>query len=84
MSDPQYYRSKEGVEEFRSIDAIEKLKGYILDNKLAKQADLDAMWKEIEDEMLDAVNFADETPFPEAEELYQDTYIDDDLAKLTW
>lgn len=80
MSDPGNYRTKEELEEFRNTDPIERLKSYILDKKLAKQADIDSIMEEIEKEVLEAVDFADESPFPDPSELYEHIFSGDELV----
>src|SRR5215510_12285613 len=43
MSDPQKYRSKEEVEEYKQRDPLEVVKRTILEKKFASEADLDAI-----------------------------------------
>lgn len=80
MSDPGNYRTKEELEEFRNTDPIERLKSYILDKKLAKQADIDSLMDEVEKEVLEAVDFADESSFPDPSELYEHIFSGDELV----
>jgi len=47
MSDPQKYRSKEEVEEYKAMDPIETVKATILKNKFATQKDLDKIDEKI-------------------------------------
>ena len=77
MSDPQKYRTKEELEEYQSIDPIERLKAYMLKEKLCKQLDIDSIEEGVEKEVLAAVSFADESPFPEKSELYTDMFVED-------
>ena len=77
MSDPQYYRTKEELEEYQNIDPILKLKAYILDKKVATEAALKKIEDKIEQEVLDAVEYADNAPFPELDELYEDMFVED-------
>ncbi len=77
MSDPQKYRTKEELEEYQGYDPIERLKTYILDNKVAKQDDLTEIEEKVEQEILDAIDFADNSEFPKAEELYEDMFEED-------
>lgn len=74
MSDPQKYRTKEELEEYQKTDPIERIKSYIFDKKLAKKADIEEIDNKVEEEVLEAVEFADETPFPEPEALYEDMF----------
>ena len=77
MSDPQKYRTKEELEEYQSIDPIERLKAYMLKEKLCKQSDIDSIEEGVEEEVLAAVSFADKSPFPEESELYTDMFVED-------
>lgn len=74
MSDPQKYRSKEELEEYQKVDPIERLKTYILDNDIAKEEDIEEIQNEIEDTILEAIDFAEESPFPEDDALYEDMF----------
>ena len=74
MSDPQKYRSKEEVEEYQDQDPISKVKKTILDNKLATQKALDAIDKKVKEIVEESIKFAEESPLPEREELYEDVY----------
>ncbi|PCJ66513.1 MAG: pyruvate dehydrogenase (acetyl-transferring) E1 component subunit alpha [Bacteroidetes bacterium] len=77
MSDPAKYRTKEEVAEYKSIDPIEVVKATILKNKYMNQKQLDVMEEEVEKEVADSADFADKSPFPNVEELYNDVYESD-------
>jgi pyruvate dehydrogenase E1 component alpha subunit len=77
MSDPQKYRSKEELEEYQKTDPIERMKSYLLDNKIAKKKEIEEIDNRIEDEVLEAIEFADETPFPDDDALYEDMFSDE-------
>jgi pyruvate dehydrogenase E1 component alpha subunit len=74
MSDPQKYRSKQELEEYQKTDPVERMKTYILDQKILKEKDIIKIEDEIEQEVLDAIEFAEESPFPEPGELYDDMF----------
>ena len=78
MSDPAKYRTKDELEEYKAKDPIEQVREAILTEKYADQAwieEIEAKVKQIVDE---AVKFAEESPFPEVEELYKDVYVQQD------
>ena len=77
MSDPQKYRTKEELEEYQNIDPIERLKTYLVAEKVCKEAEISSIEEGIEDEVLAAVTFADESPFPDQSELYTDMFVED-------
>jgi pyruvate dehydrogenase E1 component alpha subunit len=83
MSDPQKYRTKEEMEEFKTFDPIERLKDYILKKKIATQDDLTAIDERLEKTVLDSIDFAEESPFPELEDLYKHVYVEDDFPWTT-
>jgi len=75
MSDPGKYRSKEEVEEMMRHDPILKFGKWMIDNKLAKQADLDTLDKDVIAEVDEAQKFTEESPNPTPESLYEDVYV---------
>lgn len=78
MSDPAKYRTKEELEEYKNQDPIEQVKQTIIKNKWATEDELKEIDKEIKDQVQKAVDFAEESPWPEASEAYTDNYVEDD------
>ncbi len=78
MSDPQKYRTKEEVEEYKKQDPIETVRETILKNKWAKEAELEAIDEAIKREVEEAVKFAEDSPMATEEELYNDVYFEKD------
>jgi pyruvate dehydrogenase E1 component alpha subunit len=76
ISDPQKYRTKEEVEEYKQKDPIEMVLKTILDNKFATQEEIDAINKRVADQVTEAVTFAEESPFPSDDEVLKDIYVD--------
>jgi pyruvate dehydrogenase E1 component alpha subunit len=74
MSDPQKYRTKEELEEYQKIDPVERMKSYLIENDILKDEEVEKMIDDIENEVMEAIEFADETPFPEPEALYEDMF----------
>lgn len=77
MSDPAKYRTKEEVAEYKKVDPIEVVKQEIIKKKYLTEAELEKMEEDIEQEVLDAVEFAENSPYPDADELYKDVYETD-------
>jgi pyruvate dehydrogenase E1 component alpha subunit len=77
ISDPQKYRSKDEVEEYKEKDPLTRVANTILENKFATQADLDAIDAKINLIVEDSVKFAEESPWPNDDEVLKDVYIDD-------
>jgi pyruvate dehydrogenase E1 component alpha subunit len=76
VSDPQKYRTKEEVEEYKSKDPIVTVKETILENSFATQEELDAIDAKIDAVVVECVKFAEESPWPNDDEVYKDVYID--------
>ncbi len=76
ISDPQKYRSKEEVEEYREQDPLIKVRTKILDSKFATAADLDLIDQKINLIVEESVRFAEESPWPDESELLKDVYVD--------
>lgn len=76
MSDPAKYRTKEEVEEYKSQDPIEKVKDVLLKQKFATEQDFEAMEEKVKTLVEECVQFAEESPYPEPHELYEDVYAD--------
>ena len=76
ISDPQKYRSKEEVDEYKNQDPIQKVLQTILDNKFATQADIDAIDARINAVVEESVKFAEESPWPADDEVLKDVYVD--------
>jgi pyruvate dehydrogenase E1 component alpha subunit len=74
MSDPQKYRAKQEVEEWIEKDPITHCLNIIKSNKWLVEKEI----KEIEDwvkkEVEESVEFAENSPYPEGKELYEDIY----------
>jgi len=77
MSDPAKYRTKEEVETYKSKDPIETSKAKLLAEKWATEKEIEAINKKVNDIVDESVKFADESPYPEPDELYKDVYSDD-------
>ncbi len=78
MSDPQKYRTKEELESYKAKDPIELTKHIIESEGYA-----DAKWFEdidakVKAEVDESVKFAEESPWPDASELYTDVYVEKD------
>jgi pyruvate dehydrogenase E1 component alpha subunit len=78
MSDPQKYRTKEEVQEYIEKDPIDFVLRKIRDNKWMTEAEIEAVEEEIKAVVLESVEFAENSPLPEKEEIYKDVYSHDD------
>ena len=76
VSDPQKYRSKDEVEDYKNQDPITKVHSTILENKFATIEELNAIDEKIAGIVEASVKFAEESPWPDESELLKDVYID--------
>jgi pyruvate dehydrogenase E1 component alpha subunit len=76
VSDPQKYRSKDEVEEYKDQDPIIKVRKTILDNQFATEATLQEIDEKINGIVEASVKFAEDSPWPDDSELLKDVYID--------
>jgi pyruvate dehydrogenase E1 component alpha subunit len=77
VSDPQKYRSKEEVDEYKSKDPITQVANTILENNFATQEELEAIDSRISKLVDDSVTFAEESPWPDDSEVLKDVYLDE-------
>jgi len=83
MSDPGKYRTKDELEQKKNEDPILRLKSYILENNLITVEALDVLDVEVKAEVSASVTFADESPMPPPEAIYEDVYTQKDFPFLT-
>jgi len=76
MSDPQKYRSKEEVEEYKQRDPIEQVRDTILKRKIATEKDLEAIETKILAQVEESVKFAEESNYPDPSEALKDIYAE--------
>ncbi len=76
VSDPQKYRTKDEVEEYKNQDPITKVANTILANKFATAEELKAIDDKIAAIVDGSVKFAEESPWPDDSEVLKDVYMD--------
>src|SRR5690606_24401282 len=74
MSDAQHYRTKAEVEEYKKIDPITQIKDVILEKQYASEDDLKVIDKRVKDLVEECEKFAEESPYPEVQQLYDMVY----------
>jgi pyruvate dehydrogenase E1 component alpha subunit len=83
MSDPQKYRSKEEVEEYKHRDPIESVRQTILAKKFATESDLAAIEDKVNGQVEESVKFAEESSYPDPAEALRDIYEQSDYPFIT-
>jgi len=75
MADPEEYRTKEEVEEWRKRDPITTFSKRLVDEDVVSEEDLEKFDKEAMARVDGSVEFADKSPFPDLDSLYDDIYV---------
>jgi pyruvate dehydrogenase E1 component alpha subunit len=75
MADPEEYRSKEDVEEWRKRDPVAVLGQRLVAEDVLAEDDLEKLDQKAMERVDAAVEFADKSPFPELDSLYDDIYV---------
>lgn len=82
ISDPAAYRKEGELDDRKSEDAIVRLQNYITENDIATDEELNAIDDELQQTVLDAIAFAEESDFPDESELYDNVYAQKDYRFL--
>jgi pyruvate dehydrogenase E1 component alpha subunit len=81
MADPEEYRTKDEVEEWRRRDPIASFSRRLVDEGMFGDKDIEAMDAEAMSAVDESVQFADNSPFPDLDSLYDDLYVLGDQVK---
>lgn len=74
MSDAQHYRTKDEVAEYQKIDPITTVLEFIKSKKYASEKEIEDINQEVKKIVAEAVQFAEESPFPTEQDLYDSVY----------
>jgi pyruvate dehydrogenase E1 component alpha subunit len=74
-ADPEVYRTKEEVEEWREKDPVTVFRDRLLEEDVISEQDVEELRKRIERRVTEAVEFADDSPEPPLESLYENLYV---------
>jgi pyruvate dehydrogenase E1 component alpha subunit len=77
MGDPERYRKAEEVKKWEEQDPIGRYRGYLVDHKLADAAALDGMDARAEADVLKAIEFAESSPEPALDTLFDNIYAEE-------
>jgi len=81
MADPEEYRTKEQVAEWRERDPIQSFARRLVEEGVIEESDPQAIDEAILARVDEAVKFADRSKFPPPESLYDDVYVLGDQVK---
>ena len=82
MSDPAKYRTKEELEEYKTLDPIESALTKIKQNKYATEAEIKKIQERVKNQVQESIDFSEASAFPDASELYKDVYQQADYPFL--
>jgi hypothetical protein len=75
MADPEEYRTKEEVEEWRRRDPVATFSRRLVEENVLPEDEVEKLDQEAIAAVDEAVEFADASPFPELDSLYDDIYV---------
>jgi pyruvate dehydrogenase E1 component alpha subunit len=84
MADPEEYRSREEVEEWRGRDPINAFAKRLVDEGVLTQDEVEKLDQQAIEQVDEAVQFADKSPFPDLDSLYDDVYVFSDDVPTWW
>jgi len=77
MGDPERYRTSDEVKCWQEEeDPIGIYHKYLVENSIASRVELDELEKSVQLEILEAVQYAESSPEPQAEDLYTNIYVE--------
>ena len=83
MSDPQKYRTKEELEEYKIKDPIEHVLKMLRKDFGVAEEDIEIINERVKAEVEECVTFAEESPSPSDDELLKDVYMQPDYPFIT-
>ncbi|MER3497689.1 MAG: pyruvate dehydrogenase (acetyl-transferring) E1 component subunit alpha [Chitinophagaceae bacterium] len=83
ISDPQKYRSKDEVEEYKGKDPIQQVLKTIYENKMATEEQIREIDQRVDKIVQEAIRFAEESPWPDDSEVLKDVYVDPNYPFIT-
>lgn len=76
MGDPERYRQADEVKKWQEDDPIGIYREYLLTEEIIGESVLDDLESKVETDVQDAVEFAENSPEPDPDDLYVDIYAD--------
>jgi pyruvate dehydrogenase E1 component alpha subunit len=76
MGDPERYRKPEEIKKWQENDPIGIYRQYLMDNEVANEGEMDDIDSQVETEIHEAVEFAENSPEPGPEALFENVYAE--------
>jgi pyruvate dehydrogenase E1 component alpha subunit len=77
MGDPERYRDKSEIDRWQEDDPIGIYRKVLIDDGKFKTEELDNVEKDVEQEIVGAIQFAESSPNPAPEALFEDIFVDE-------
>lgn len=74
MSDPGNYRTRAEIEKYQERDPLKLFSASLLEEKILDDKAIEEIDRKVREEVEDSLRFAEESPLPDAQELYTDVY----------
>jgi len=74
--DGLFYRAKEEVETWKKKDPIEQFQTLLLKDEVISEDQINKMEEEIQQEMDEAIEYANKSPYPEIESIYKNVFVE--------
>jgi pyruvate dehydrogenase E1 component alpha subunit len=78
MSDPAKYRTKEEMEEYKLQDPVETTLRKLKEEYKVSDQDIEVINERVKAQVEESVQFAEESPWPNDDEVYKDVYAQED------
>ncbi len=69
------YRTMEEIQEWMKKCPIKRFEGKLVSEKILTQPKVKKIWEGVQKEIDDSVEFANQSPFPQPQDLYEDVYV---------
>jgi pyruvate dehydrogenase E1 component alpha subunit len=77
MGDPERYRKQEEVKKWQEEDPIGIYRCYLVEHDITSEEELDDLEKKVEREVQEAIEFAESSPEPAPETLFENIYVEE-------
>ena len=78
MSDTQKYRTKDELEEYKEKDPIDYVLKVLKEQYKVTDEEVEIIIERVKQEVEESVKFAEESPWPNDDELLKDVYVQED------
>jgi pyruvate dehydrogenase E1 component alpha subunit len=77
MGDPERYRKQEEVKKWQEEDPIGIYRRYLVEHDIVNEEELDGLEKNVEREVQEAIEFAESSPEPAPDTLFENIYVEE-------